>query len=300
MSNFYGGFGQGQKVIKREDTQHEANLPVRQARIGAKAAFFLVVLGFAAVLLIGEALLIGGGALLIMRLMVQVIRWEPPYSVSNPKAVKTAMLGTLTGALAFWLWLVGPLAAERYWPGLRFRKNVMFVGDRALFTVAPWVRILAFAAICAVAAWQLLIIYRMKTEILDPNWPPTYGQRDPDLGPWDPTLGNVGFVEAEGETVRQRPDALRLEIAKPNGLEMHDLPASKAALREIARAVEGTGRHWSRRDVEGLADLSKDRADALLSAMEAAGLLYYPGGRNHPSGASLTEEGRAFVDKLTS
>lgn len=80
-----------------------------------------------------------------------------------------------------------------------------------------------------------------------------------------------------------------------NRIEYDLLPLDEDALRHILTAHIGGRCQLSRRGLGELPGIGKDKARDILAALEKAGYISYPNGRNHPEGASLTGKGRAVA-----
>ncbi len=94
----------------------------------------------------------------------------------------------------------------------------------------------------------------------------------------------VQHVDANGGGVRR--------------IEYDRLPVDVETLRHVFTAYMGGRCQLSRRGLSDLPSIGKDRARDILAALEEAGYIGYPNGRNHPDGAELTSKGRAVAKSL--
>jgi hypothetical protein len=297
------GWGQGQRVTKQETYHSESYLVVQQALIGAGAMVTLLLAGIAIALIIGQVLVTAAGAAALLKVWLKVAfmpRPQPSYDGEWDR-LRWAMIAGITGVLVLWVLLAEPLLIEPLWPSLRFRGGWMYWQGERVMRVALWVRGVMVLLIGGVASFALLLVYRMKTEVLDPNWPPVYMQRNPDLGPWDPVRQNLAPLPHEllqPEVVEVPPEMIRVEHGHQRRWVRDDIPADMELMQRIAHGALFSGVRWSRRELQSRYALSQNKAQAILQSMERAGFLDYPAGRNDPDGGTLTNEGRDFIENL--
>lgn len=305
MGFFRGGIGEGQKVIKTEGLESESKLVRDQSKIGAEALFAAAVYAIIIAILIGHWLAL---VLVLAWLVLQLYRAITCdiYAVFPhtyyPLWMRFSLGAVIASAMILWLWL-GPSVVAFFWPPVYYVDGWMYMINFRTIPAPVWARTIAVILLSARAAFKYPLAYRMLVEILDPNWPPVYEQRDPDLGPWNPIQRNLGVVEAEAILKEADQDALpdqRLRVA----VEHDDRPGWKEVefdynlMRRAARAITGTGRNWSNRDLRKVPGISANGASQILHQMEEGGLLAYPNGKNDPSGGMLTAKGEDLVDKL--
>lgn len=303
MSYVGGGWGEGQKVFKRETEESESGLPVQQAKIGAVALMKLTVAGIVAALIIGRGLIVFAGALASLYALALCVTFDFAKHRIYPRApwkVRALMCLSAVGVGVFWLYLGGPLFARAVWPPVDFYNEQLWIKGEQVIPAPLWARAMALLFIGAYAAWQILLAYRMKTEMLDPNWPPVYDQRDPRLGPWNPTRANLALdEEPEIETIYEPARIVKIESHhKKGGWKKEELPVTANMMERIAKAYRRGDIKWSRRSIRSVSGVSQKIGDQLLSAMEETELLTYPAGPNDPEGGQLTRKGQRFIESL--
>lgn len=303
MTNFGGGIGQrpGQFVEKRESATTESDLVKKQAKIGVEALAWLIGLGVVAAIIIGEWLAVAAVLYLLCRWWYNLFLADPFQYLPNsrhPHRDRMILLGVFTLVIAAWLWQ-GPLLVARFWFPIKFRDGWMIMGN---FRVAAplWARMVALLFVVVTAIFKYLLAVRMTVEISDPNWPPSYGQRDPGLGPWNPITNNRTPYEP---LPKPQPESLplqrlRVEVPHKENAGWAEYEFDFNLLRKVASAMNSGAYNWSTRGLRAAMDISADQASEVLRELKHGGFLVYEHGDNDPQGGQLTQSGRDLMQKL--
>lgn len=304
--NGWGGLGQGQRVTKREGPQSESWLVVRQALIGAAAIVALTVLLVMALLVVGRGAAIILGVIAAYKAAAIILSWEFKPTVREPYKWRLLALAILAAMLAIWLVWLGPTLVAQFWPDWRYINNRLWINGRSRLRITLWTRLFILIALAGLSVPLALLAIRMGSEIRDPNWPPVYQQRDPTLGPWNPVTQNTGeMVLTAVPEGQQEPDhherenwmTLTIPHGDGNGVSRYKVPP-RPLMSRIAREMQSGRRQWSVRGLSSIPGIGTDRAQMILGALENAGLIEYPQGRNDPGGGQLTAHGRQYISGL--
>ena len=303
MTHFGGGIGQrpGQFVEKRETEKTESSLVQTQAKMGMTAMILLLLDVIIGAIIIGEWLVVGTVLLFLGRWWLSVIIGDVydyvPHT-RHPQRDHTILIAFFTTLIVLVLWQ-GPALVSRVWFPIKFRYGYMYVGNLFRVVAPLWIRMILLLVVVSVGIFLYLLAFRMSVEISDPNWPPSYNQRDPVLGPWNPITNNRAAYEPlpppkDEETMHR----LRIEIPHEDTHGWAEYEFDFNLLRRVAKSMQGDVYNWSTRGLHSAADISMEQASEVLRELKHGGFIVYEYGDNDPRGGQLTEEGKALMQKL--